>query len=189
MAGQPLLSPSGFYRSRSWQCLLLAVAASLLATPGGFAQEESPSASPAPSIEITKEIALRAIAAFTEDPTGQRGRAAIAVFTRFAQDSKDVTVQVSPKLVPWFGNQSAPNQQERNRLFGAYIAGNARSQLQRGAPQDDPLAGWQQVFATYAQLQAAQAGLLIPEVETLLSEQRAGTLRARADEALKSPPK
>lgn len=167
-----------------------------IAPPAGFAQSASPSpsvaASPSPSPSprpITKEVALRAIESFIADPTGDRARAAIMVFTRFGAESKEIAIEVSPEVAPWLADKTDPQAGVRSRLMGAYIAGNMRAQFQRGVAQDDPLAGWLQAIETYKLLQAADKNLKITEMESLISEQRAGLLQARAKNLAKPPDK
>ncbi len=174
---------------RAWLIALVLVAFLWwIASPAGLAQSGSPSPSAAPSPSpplLTKEAALRAIDNFIADPTGERALAAMAAFTRFGQISKEVTIEISPEVTPWIVDKSDPQAVVRSRLVAAYIAGNMRAQLQRGVAQDDPLAGWLQTIETYKRMQAANKELKIPEIESLISEQRAGALQARAQNMTK----
>src|ERR1700730_18351626 len=79
---------------------------------------------------VTKELALKAITAFREDPTSDRGHAARSVIVNFSHDSPDVIIKVTPKNYP-ISEIKPASEEERLTLLAAFIAGNLDSQLLR----------------------------------------------------------
>ncbi len=132
-----------------------------------------------PGDSISKETVLKAIAAFRRDPTSELGRGSSAIILRFANDSPDVLVTLSPKSMPWI--EDKPPVAEGPLLLAAFIAGNVRSQLARGTAKDDSLAGVEQVIETYRQLQRANPQLKIPSVERLVDLAERDKLREYLD--------
>jgi hypothetical protein len=65
--------------------------------------------------------------------------------------------------------------------MAAYFAGDIKSQLKRRRPVDDPYSGWLAAIRAYRQIQRKQPGMVIPELEDLISREQAGTLRAAAE--------
>ena len=131
-------------------------------------------ADPAPT--ITKDIALKAIAAFRRDPASELGRGSAAIIVQFAEKSPDVDIKVTERVTPWI--MAKPPSKHGPTLLAAFIAGNTRSQLESGVGKDDPLAGVTQVIETYRQLQRTDPQLKLPEVEKLIDLQTRGKLRA-----------
>src|SRR5258708_32719879 len=77
---------------------------------------------------ITKEIALKAIVIFRDDPLSEDGRAAAAIIVTFIGKNHDVVVELSKKVFPVFGAPGI-SQKETGLLLAAFGAGNADSQL------------------------------------------------------------
>jgi hypothetical protein len=128
---------------------------------------------------ITKHEALKAIAAFREDPLSDLGRGAGALIITFADEDHDVSVRISPKTVPFLSNKSIP-QEIVSTLLVAFTAGNIDSQLLRNEKKDDSYSGVLQVIETYRQLQKKKPKLRIAEVEKFIDLERQGKLRAYA---------
>src|SRR5437899_12799484 len=70
---------------------------------------------------------LKAIEVFANSPLSPEGKEAAATVAKFAEDSHDVSVFISPGVAPWFGSGEPPKHSET--LLAAYVAGNVRSQL------------------------------------------------------------
>jgi len=135
-------------------------------------------ASAAPT--VSREAALQAIEVFRKDPAGSAGLAAGTTIMSFAQKSNEVHVSLSKAVAPWYKTREAPDADTRIMLLTAYVAGNARAQLQSGKAEDDVYAGWQQVLATYDQLRQINPTVKLPEIEDLKAKERGGTLRSYA---------
>jgi hypothetical protein len=152
----------------------LLIAAVLLPT-GALSQEK-------PKLPSREEV-LKAVEIFAKSPLSAQGKAAAASIARFAQESDDVTVVVSPKAVPWLESAKPPKFSET--LLAAYLAGNVKSQLERQTNANDSYAGVQQVLKTYAQLKEADKTLDIPELQKLVDLEAKKQLRKYVDDALK----
>ena len=128
-----------------------------------------------PSGSIDRDTVRKAIIIFRRTPANQQGSMVRPIILRFARESPDVEVVVSPKVMPWIGDSKA-HVQARAVLLTAYVAGNVRSQLDQRKTKDDPMAGTEQVIDTYRQLQLTEPRLRIMEVEKLIELQRHGKL-------------
>ena len=135
--------------------------------PGLFSR---PSASP-----IDKETVLKAITIFRRTPTNQQGSLARPIILRYAQESPAVVIVPSALTMPWLESREVHGEAGAV-LLTAYLAGDVRAQLDRRKTRDDPVAGTEQVIATYRQMQRSEPRLRIPAVEKLIERQRAGTL-------------
>jgi hypothetical protein len=125
--------------------------------------------------KVTKEVALKSIATFREDPESERAHVAAAIIVRFARESADVEVTAGKRYLPWMETQPIPK--ESSTLLAAYIAGSVRSQLESGKTKNDPLAGEEQVIETYRRLQQTKPDLHIDAVEKLIDLQKQGKLK------------
>jgi hypothetical protein len=126
---------------------------------------------------VTKELALKAITVFREDPTSDLGQAARSVIVSFSHDSPDVIIKFTPKNYPI--SQIKPvSEEERLTLLAAFIAGNTDSQLLRGSKKDDAYAGDLQLIQTYRQLQKRNPKLRIQAIEKLAELESQGRLKA-----------
>ncbi len=80
---------------------------------------------------------------------------AAKVVVNFAEQSKEVQINISAKTVPWiketWGLEPDQEQSIRSMLLAAYLAGNIKSQLAAGKSVDDPYAGWIFVCRAYRQ--------------------------------------
>ena len=98
-----------------------------------------------------------------------------SVILRFAEESPDVEVEISPQALPWLNVKPSP--EHSAILLTAYMAGTIRSQLERGVTKNDSLAGAEQVIETYQQLKKIEPGLRIAEVKTLIDVKHRGKLK------------
>jgi hypothetical protein len=125
---------------------------------------------------ISKEVALKAIGLFRDDPLSEDGRAAAAIIVTFVDKSHDVVVGLSKKVFPVF-DAPGVSKKETNALMAAFIAGNLDSQLLRGVKKDDPYAGDLQLIQTYRQLQKKNPRLKVPDIENMAEMERRGELK------------
>lgn len=171
------------------RCLLLhACAAALALAPQAFAAEAVTHAQVLDAIRV-----FEANAAGNPDPTRAAAGANDAVakasntILKFAIDSDDVVVDLGANSVPWLdvknGLANLPQSGERGLLFAAYVAGSVKAQLLSGKQDPNPLEGWVAMLRVYRALRTRE-GVRIPEAETLLAQQMAGTLGAYAASAL-----
>ncbi len=128
-----------------------------------------------PEPTVSKETVRQAIAIFRQNPTGAQAELARSVIVRFARESPDVTISMVPKALPWLDDPKVPKD-IGGTLLAAFVAGDTQSQLDQGKAKDDPVAGTEQVIATYRQLQKAQPSLKVPGVEELIDLQKQGKL-------------
>jgi hypothetical protein len=131
--------------------------------------------------KYSPETILQLIGILERDPISERGYAARSVILEFAEKSDTVLVVVSEDAMPWILDKRVPEQAQLV-LTAAYVAGNVKSQLERKVNANDSLAGWKLVFTTYEALRKHSPGLRVPSVEQLLEEDKAGRLKARAQE-------
>src|SRR5215218_10034392 len=80
-------------------------------------------AAPADQLIITKEIALKAIVVFRDDPLSEDGQAAAALIITFVDKNHDVLVALNKKVFPVFGTPGV-SQKETSLLLAAFAAGN-----------------------------------------------------------------
>jgi hypothetical protein len=132
-----------------------------------------------PKEAVTKDVALKAIATFREEPMSERATVAAAILVRFARESPDVAVTASPALIPWM--EAKPLPKESSILLTAYIAGSVRAQLESGHMKNDAVAGEEQVIETYQKLQQTTPTLHIDSVEKLVDLQKQGKLKETFD--------
>lgn len=124
---------------------------------------------------IDKETVRKAILIFRQTPLNQQGSMVRPLILRFARESPAVEIVVSSKAMPWIGSAKLDSD-NREALLIAYVAGDVQSQLTKRRTKDDPVAGTEQVIATYRQLQQAQPRLRSAEVEKLIDLQKQGKL-------------
>ena len=128
-----------------------------------------------PADSIDKNTVRKAITIFERTPSNQQGSMVRPIILRYAQESPDVEIEVSDKAMPWLENLKG-HEEAGAVLLTAYVAGDVRAQLARRRAKDDPVAGTEQVIATYRQLQKTEPRLRIMEVEKLIDLQRQGRL-------------
>ena len=128
-----------------------------------------------PPLPIDKDTVRMAITIFRRTPTNQQGTMVRPIILRYAQESPDVNIVVSSKAMPWIID-SKGHDEAGALLLTAYVAGDVQAQLDKRKPQDDPVAGTEQVIATYQQLRRSEPTLRIMEVEKLIALKRHGKL-------------
>ncbi len=128
-----------------------------------------------PDPPISKDTVRQAITIFRQNPASAQADLARGLIVRFADASPDVSIAVSPRVLPWLNDSKVPKE-TGNILLTAFVAGDTRAQLDRGKAKDDPLAGTEQVIATYRQLQKGQPSLKVPEVERFIELRKQGKL-------------
>lgn len=135
---------------------------------------------------VTRREVLAAIATIEKDVTSSDAVEAAATVTRFGKESDDVLITVGTKTLPWV-QTDVPEAEAKARmlLMAAYFAGDIKSQLEKGRPVDDPYNGWLVAIKAYRQILKKQPDMVIPELEDLISKEKAGTLKAHAEKLLK----
>ncbi len=132
---------------------------------------------------IDKETVRKAITIFCRTPANQQGSMVRPIILRYAQESPDVEIVVSPKFLPWLDASVKGHEEAGAVLLTAYVAGDVQSQLEKRKTKDDPVAGTEQVIATYRQLQKTEPRLRIMEIENLIDLQRQGKLAKHLETA------
>lgn len=125
---------------------------------------------------ITKEMALKAVTLFRDDPLSEEGRAAAAIILTFADKNPSVMLVLSKKAFPVF-DVPGVSQKEKSVLLAAFSAGNLNSQLLRGVKKDDAYAGDLQLIETYRQLKKKNPKLKIPGIEKMAEMEQRGELK------------
>lgn len=114
---------------------------------------------------------------------------AAKVILKFAQQSEDVQISITPETVPWlqekWGLEPDLEQSIRSMLLAAYLAGNVKSQIRAGKPADDPYAGWIFVCRGYAEFRS-KASFSSPSIDSLEKRRTEGTLKQYARDVLKN---
>ncbi len=135
---------------------------------------------------ISRHDVLAAIAVLENDITGPGALQAAVTVTRFGRESNDVLLIIGPETLPWVRTEvSESDARIRALLMAAYFGGDIKSQLQKGRPDDDPYRGWLAAIRAYRQIQKKEPGVSVPEMDELIRQERAGTLRQRAEDLLK----
>jgi hypothetical protein len=125
---------------------------------------------------ITKDLALKAIAAFRAEPTSSLGKAAASVIVKFSRDSPDVLITFTPRNYP-ISEIKPASEQEKMALMAAFIVGNVDSQLRNESRKDGGYAGDLQLIRTYRQLQKRNPKLRIRAIEKMAELERRGELK------------
>ncbi len=126
--------------------------------------------------KITKDMVLRAIAEFRQDPTSNAAHAARYAVVNYSQDSPDVVIKFTPKNYP-ISEIKPPSKDEQLTLMAAFIVGNLDSQLSHGTKGEDGYAGDLQLIRTYRQLQQKNRTLKIPAIEKMAAMEERGELK------------
>ena len=124
---------------------------------------------------IDKETVRKAITIFRQTPANQQGSMVRPIILRFAQESLEVQIAFPPLMLSWIEGGKARSE-DRAALLTAYVAGDVRAQLDQRKMKDDPVAGIEQVIATYRQLQKTEPQLRINAIEKLIDLHRQGKL-------------
>src|SRR3954451_2719362 len=94
---------------------------------------------------------------------------------KFAQDDQDVSIVLDDQVLAWMKHQ--PKYEQADVLLTVFVAGDVRSQLDSGKNVDDSYAGLKEVFRVYRDMQQKQANLKLTEIDALIEEDKAGTLK------------
>ncbi|CAN5410452.1 hypothetical protein BH09PLA1_BH09PLA1_35130 [soil metagenome] len=121
----------------------------------------------------SKSEVLASIERFMANPGP--GEDAIAI-NKFAEDSKDCLVSVTPNVLTWMNHQ--PPYKYAGAFFTAFIAGNIKSQLDSGKVADDSHAGLLSVFKVYDTIRARDKEFKASEIDELIAKEKAGELKA-----------
>jgi hypothetical protein len=128
-------------------------------------------------VPITRELVVKAIAFFRQDPTSEMGRAAQSVVVKFSRDSPDVQVLFTAKNYP-ISEISKASEEVQMALIAAFVVGNVDSQLRPGhEKKEDSYAGDLQLIRTYRQLQQKDRKLKIPAIEKMADMEARGELK------------
>ena len=131
-----------------------------------------------PTTVPSKPDALAAIDRFLASPgPGDDAK----VINRFAEESKDCLVSISPNVLPWVTRD--PAYKYHGALLTAFIAGNVRSQLQSGKVEDDAYAGTLAVIQAYNKLRERDKDFTAPEIEKQIALEKTGELKAHIEKA------
>jgi hypothetical protein len=137
------------------------------------------------SEQISKDIVLKAIAIFENEPLSHDGKGAASIVMKFADGSEDVIIILSGKIINWLGDDTKDTYyQYRVILLSAYIAGNVKYQLIQNVVQDDPYSGLIQVLRTYQQLQKRDPNFKLIEIERIKEIQSNNLLKEHIKKAL-----
>lgn len=137
------------------------------------------------SEQISKDIVLKAIAIFENEPLSHDGKGAASIVMKFADESEDVYIVLSEKIITWLGNDTKdPYYQYHVILLSAYIAGNVKYQLIQNVVQDDPYSGLIQVLKTYQQLQKRVPNFKLIEIEKIKEIQSKNLLKEHINKVL-----
>lgn len=129
----------------------------------------------AEELEVNKDTAIKAIAVFKQDPLGEKARAAGSLVLNYANQSPDIAVTLSEKIVPWLTQEPKPPYGDE--LFIAYLVGNIQSQILRHKGVDNPHAGILTVLDVYNQIKNRDANFFIKSIEEMQQLQTKGKLR------------
>ena len=130
--------------------------------------------------KITEEEALGALARFKEDPHAALQEGEVAKIINYSEAHPKVQIVIGEKQVPWIGKEKVD--ESRSLLLAAYIAGNTEAQLKQKRWGNDSYAGVRQAIATYRQIQQAQPGFVLAELEKLIRLEDEGKLRAHLEQ-------
>jgi len=126
--------------------------------------------------KFTKDVVLRAITEFRQDPTSDSGHAARSVVVNYSHDSPDVMIKFTPKNYP-ISEIKPASEDEKGTLLAAFIVGNLDSQLSHGTKGEDGYAGDLQLIKTYRQLQQKNHALKIAAIEKMAAMEERGELK------------
>jgi len=132
------------------------------------------------------ESVKRAIAHYMRDPLSEDGMAAGSFVLRFAQESPNIQIALSKKIIPWItADKKLPHADE---LFMAYLVGNVQSQVLRQKALDNPYAGMLMVFEVYELIKQKEGGVSIKSIDQLQQIHSQGRLRRHMFSLLDSKP-
>jgi hypothetical protein len=107
----------------------------------------------------TKEDVLRYVQVIEDRPLSDDAVVAYSALVRFVAKTKDVTVIIDQRVLPWSGRGNT------HALLGSFVAGNAASQIRKGANKDDTYSGLLLVFSTYKRMREINPDFHIVEID------------------------
>jgi hypothetical protein len=123
---------------------------------------------------VTPEIALKAIKLFKSDPLGKDADDALSLILDFAENSDQVTIEISEKYFPWkFGSHG---KQFDTKFLGAFIAGNLECQLENKSNKNCTIEGIYLVLETYQALRDAKKIKAHQKIERWIELRKKGEL-------------
>ncbi len=123
---------------------------------------------------ITPEVVLKAVNLFKSDPMGKDADGALSVITNFAENSDQVTIEISEKYFPWkFGSLG---KEFDAKFLGAFIAGNLECQLEKKIKKSCPIEGIHLVLETYQALRNAKKIKAHQKIEKWIELDKKGEL-------------
>lgn len=134
---------------------------------------------------VTKDEFSNATACFHAEPLTEKGRVAAGLIVEFAEQSHEIEITIGSSLVPWIGIKDNTNADYRSLLLGAYVAGNAKSQIMKGVKADDPYSGMLFVFAVYEKMKIETKGFKIAEIENFIKLEKRKQLKEHLENNLK----
>ena len=135
--------------------------------------------------DITPESLQKVVDIFEQDPLSEDAVDAFFTVLSFLEKhnsvgslSGSVTVRIKEECFPWYQNWN-DGQEDRGSmlLFGAYIIGDVKAQLEAKVNKDQPYAGARQVISTYQKLRNANVVESIPEIEKWIQSENDGKLK------------
>ncbi|MBC8104953.1 MAG: hypothetical protein H7Z14_00050 [Anaerolineae bacterium] len=137
-----------------------------------------PATAPAADAKLDKAQFMAAVERFMNQPAMGADSETIG---KFAQESEDCLVGLSPDVLTW--RQHKPSYAQGPVLTTAFVAGNVKAQLDSGKNADDPYAGLLSAIKVYEKLRAADASIKVPELDEMIALEKKGELKAWAEKA------
>jgi hypothetical protein len=115
---------------------------------------------------LSKKNVLEALSIFEKDPLSAEGKKALAIIIVYAEKSEDVLIVISPEVTPWISEKCSS---EYNPvLIGSFIAGNLKSQLEKGKKENNAHSGLQETFNVYKLIKEKDKSFNSPGLDKLM---------------------
>ncbi|MEM8680662.1 MAG: hypothetical protein AAGF97_15040 [Planctomycetota bacterium] len=128
-----------------------------------------------PPLHVSDQVALKAIDRFLAAPLSESSAGLASIIVRFVEESDDVVVVLHGGLLPWFAEDPGPKY--RDKLFAAFIAGDAFAQLAPGEHACPAEEGLLAVFRAYRNIQAEEESYAVETIEAQIKLHESGQLR------------
>jgi hypothetical protein len=112
---------------------------------------------------VNKTDILQYITIVENDPLSADADRAYSAIMRFTEKSKDVTVVIDAKVLPWMGFKY--DFKYTKVLLGSFIAGNIKPQIENNKNEDDAYAGLLLLFEAYNRIKKADPDFAVQEIE------------------------
>ncbi|MFZ5630278.1 MAG: hypothetical protein ACOY5B_14195 [Spirochaetota bacterium] len=124
-----------------------------------------------------RESFLRDARDIVANPLSQETKNRCVNTLKYATESEDISVEVSEQNgVVWLMEKGHHTKENSALLLCAYIAGNARAQLENNAKGNDTLAGVNAVLAVYGKLRQANDKFRLKSIDEMAAAVKAGKL-------------